>query len=136
VEKMRRAAGLASNNAEEAFNRLRLEKLESSLADRAAITALALLRRVAGTATRMRLATKKTQADGTLIAWISAVSKELDAHLLDQTQVAPGAEFEAFPRRHLSLVEADAVNQVSHLRRLLVENTGVVEEVAGKPVLS
>ncbi|MGF6534478.1 putative membrane protein YccC [Paraburkholderia sp. GAS206C] len=136
VEKMRRAAGLASNNAEEAFNRLRLEKLESSLADRAAITALALLRRVAGTATRMRLAANKTQADGALIAWISAVSKELDAYLLDRAQVEPRSEFEAFPRRHLSLVEADAVNQVSHLRRLLVENTGVIEEVAGKPVLS
>ena len=136
VERMRRAAGLASNNAEEAFNRLRLEKLESSLADRAAITALALLRRVAGTATRMRLAANKTQADGALIAWISAVSKELDAHLLDRPQAVQGAGFQAFPRRHLSLVEADAVNQVSHLRRLLVENTGVMEEVAGKPVLS
>ncbi|MEW6340501.1 MAG: FUSC family protein [Paraburkholderia sp.] len=133
VERLRRAAGLASNNAEEAFNRLRLEKLESSLADRAAITALALLRRVAGTATRMRLAAHKTRADAALIEWIAAVSKELDAHLRSGRQ---GAPHETFSRQHLSLVEADAVNQVSHLRRLLVEKASGLEEGAVKPVLS
>ncbi|SDI05036.1 Uncharacterized membrane protein YccC [Paraburkholderia phenazinium] len=133
VERLRRAAGLASNNAEEAFNRLRLEKLESSLADRAAITALALLRRVAGTATRMRLAANKTQADAALIEWLAEVSKEIDAQLRSGRQ---GAQQEAFPRQHLSLVEADAVNQVAHLRRLLVEKTGSLEEGVAKPVLS
>jgi hypothetical protein len=47
-----------------------------------------------------------------------------------------GAQQEAFPRQHLSLVEADAVNQVAHLRRLLVEKTGSLEEGVAKPVLS
>jgi hypothetical protein len=32
----------------------------------------------------------------------------------------------------LSLVEADAVNQVSHLRRLLVERSSSAEEGAGQ----
>ncbi|HEV3422725.1 MAG TPA: FUSC family protein [Paraburkholderia sp.] len=130
VERLRRAAGLASNNAEEAFNRLRLERLESSMADRAAITALALLRRVAGTATRMRLAANKLKADGKLVAWIASVSREIDAHLRGTAPV-PGAE-PLFAREHLSLVEADAVNQVSHLRRLLVERSSSAEEGAGQ----
>jgi uncharacterized membrane protein YccC len=136
VERLRRGAGLASNNAEEAFNRLRLEKLESSLADRVAITALALLRRVAGTATRMRLAAGKTRADVALIEWIAAVSKEIDAQLRSGQHGQQGAPHEPFAREHLSLVEADAVNQVSHLRRLLVEKTSGLEKSAAKAVLS
>jgi uncharacterized membrane protein YccC len=123
VERLRRGAGLASNNAEEAFNRLHLERLESSLADRAAITALALLRRVAGTATRMRFTAKPARADGALIEWIAAVSREIDAHLRGATRAA---NYAAFPRRHLPLAEADAVNQIAQLRRLLVEEAGVV----------
>jgi len=118
VERLRRAAGLASNNAEEAFNRLRLERLESSLADRAAITALALLRRVAGTATRMRFAANQARADGALIDWIAAVNREIDAHLRGTTL---DANYAAFAHGHLSLAEADAVNQIAQLRRLLVE---------------
>jgi len=133
VERLRRAAGLASNNAEEAFNRLRLERLESSLADRAAITALALLRRVAGTATRMRFAANQARADGGLIDWIAAVNREIDAHLRGATH---DANYEAFPRQHLSLAEADAVNQISQLRRLLVEEPSVVGEGAPQAAAS
>ncbi|WP_144156640.1 FUSC family protein [Paraburkholderia sp. BCC1885] len=125
VERLRRAAGLASNNAEEAFNRLRLEKLESSLADRAAVTALALLRRVAGTATRMRFAANQARADNALIEWIAAVSREIDAHLRGTPH---DANYVALPRRHLSLAEADAVNQTAQLRRLLVKEPGGVGE--------
>ena len=133
VERLRRAAGLASNNAEEAFNRLRLERLESSLADRAAITALALLRRVAGTATRMRFAANQARADGGLIDWIAAVNREIDAHLRGATH---DANYEAFPRQHLSLAEADAVNQISQLRRLLAEEPSVVGEGAPQAAAS
>jgi uncharacterized membrane protein YccC len=121
LELKRRAAGLASNNAEESFNRQRLERLESSVADRAAITALALLRRVAGTATRMRLTSNHVTADRELAGWIDAVSEEIDAQLRGTVAVPP---VEAFPREHLSLVVADAVNQVAHLRRLLVVTDG------------
>jgi uncharacterized membrane protein YccC len=121
VELKRRAAGLASNNAEESFNRQRLERLESSVADRAAITALALLRRVAGTATRMRLTSNHVTADWELAGWIDAVSAEIDAQLHGTVAVPSAA---AFPREHLSLVEADAVNQIAHLRRLLVVTDG------------
>lgn len=131
VERLRRAAGLASNNAEEAFNRLRLERLDSSMADRAGITALALLRRVAGTATRMRLTTDKARAEGELIGWIAAVSREIDASLCGNADV-PG--YRPFARHHLSLVEADAVNQISHLRRLLVEQARGFEDGVGEPV--
>jgi uncharacterized membrane protein YccC len=120
AERRRRAAGLASNNAEEAFNRLRLERLDSSLAERVAITALALLRRMAGTATRMRLTTHRAKPDSDLASWIDTVSGEIDAHLRDVVAVPPSG---SFPRAHLPLAEADAVNQVEHLRRLLVEKT-------------
>jgi len=54
LERLRRAAGLASNNAEEVVARLRLEHLETPAIQRSASTALALLRRMAGTATRAR----------------------------------------------------------------------------------
>jgi uncharacterized membrane protein YccC len=133
VERLRRAAGLASNNAEEAFNRLRLERLESSLADRAAVTALALLRRAAGTATRMRFAAHQARADGALIDWIAAVSREIDAQLRGATH---DANYTAFARQHLSLAEADAVNQVSQLRRLLVEESSVAGEGAREAAAS
>jgi hypothetical protein len=133
VERLRRAAGLASNNAEEAFNRLRLERLESSLADRAAITALALLRRVAGTATRMRFAAHQARADGALIDWIAAVNREIDAHLRG---VSHCANHTAFPRQHLALAEADAVNQISQLRRLLVEEPSGIGEGAAQAAAS
>jgi hypothetical protein len=133
VERLRRAAGLASNNAEEAFNRLRLERLESSLADRAAITALALLRRVAGTATRMRFVANQASADGALIDWIAAVKREIDAYLRGATYCA---NYTAFSRQHLSLAEADAVNQISQLRRLLVEEPDSMGEGAAQAAAS
>ncbi|MGA7780190.1 MAG: FUSC family protein [Paraburkholderia sp.] len=120
VELDRRAAGLASNNAEESFNRQRLERLDSTMADRAAITALALLRRMAGTATRMRLTVNRAKGHGELAGWIETVSEEIDASLHGAASAQPAA---SFPREQLSLVEADAVNQVAHLRRLLVEDT-------------
>ncbi len=109
LERLRRAAGLASNNAEEVLARLRLEKLETSHDDRKRATALALLRRVAGTATRARFSHSESIRDTRLSAWIHSIATETDAR-------------SSFDKTGLSLLQADAVNQVVLLRRVLGEN--------------
>ncbi len=118
LERRRRAAGLASNNAEEVLARLRLEKLETTDDDRTGSTALALLRRVAGTATRARFRASDTLPNETLAAWIQTAGQGIEEQLTGKTD--NHAE-DAFPKQGLSLLEADAVNQVVLLRRLLVE---------------
>jgi uncharacterized membrane protein YccC len=118
LERQRRAAGLASNNAEEVLARLRLEKLDTTHDDRTGSTALALLRRVAGTATRARFGTSDTLPNEHLAAWIQKAGQGIEARLAGKA--VDNAEG-AFPKQGLSLLEADAVNQVVLLRRLLVE---------------
>jgi hypothetical protein len=49
---------------------------------------------------------------------------------------AHDANYTAFARQHLSLAEADAVNQVSQLRRLLVEESSVAGEGAREAAAS
>jgi len=61
------------------------------------------------------------------------VNREIDAHLRGATH---DANYEAFPRQHLSLAEADAVNQISQLRRLLAEEPSVVGEGAPQAAAS
>lgn len=118
LERLRRAAGLASNNAEEVLARLRLEKLDTSSGDRTGSTALALLRRVAGTATRARSFGAGLTANAPLAEWIRKAAGSMEAELSGDPQPHPDA---AFSKDGLSLLEADAVNQVMLLRRLLSE---------------
>ncbi len=73
LDRLRRAAGLASNRAEEAMQRARLEALRHSGAHWIALTALALCRRLAGTATRARLGAGRGAGDEAAAAWIDAV---------------------------------------------------------------
>jgi len=122
LERLRRAAGLASNNAEEVLARLRLEKLDTSNDDRTGSTALALLRRVAGTATRARFGRAGTAPNRNLAAWVESAGKDIEARIGSDASSAGIDAQEVFPKHGLSLLEADAVNQVVLLRRLLIEH--------------
>jgi len=122
LERLRRAAGLASNNAEEVLARLRLEKLDTSHHDRTGSTALALLRRVAGTATRARFGRAGAAPNRDLAAWIESVGKAIEARIGSDAGSTGIDAQEVFPKHGLSLLEADAVNQVVLLRRLLMEH--------------
>lgn len=125
LERLRRAAGLASNNAEEVMARLRLEHLETPAIERTASTALALLRRVAGTATRARHSAPDSAPNPALAAWIARTANAIEARLGRPDQAHGDSETQkadAFAKDGLSLLEADAVNQVVLLHRLLMEN--------------
>ena len=102
--------------------RLRLEKLDTSHRDRTGSTALALLRRVAGTATRARFGRAGTAPNRDLAAWVESVGKGVEGRIgSDASSTGIDAQ-EVFPKHGLSLLEADAVNQVVLLRRLLTEH--------------
>lgn len=120
LERMRRAAGLASNNAEEVLARIRLEKLETSHDDRKRATALALLRRVAGTATRARFSQSREQQNVDLAAWIETAAIHMDREKLPgfpDNMNLPST----YDKAGLTLLQADAVNQVVLLSRVLSE---------------
>ena len=119
LERLRRAAGLASNNAEEVVARLRLEHLETPAIQRSASTALALLRRMAGTATRARFGRRERSPNENLAEWIRSVGSGIEEHLNIDSDLDVRDEY---PKQGLSLLEADAVNQVVLLRRLVMEN--------------
>ncbi|WP_345813272.1 FUSC family protein [Paraburkholderia sp. PREW-6R] len=118
MERMRRAAGLASNNAEEAIGRIRLEKLEDSLVDTVTLTVLSLLRRMAGTATQLRLSRNRRHAHDELSAWIDDVSADIDAAL---NRTLRPIRHELPARARLTSLEADAVGELALMHRLLTE---------------
>ncbi|KAA1010514.1 FUSC family protein [Paraburkholderia panacisoli] len=118
MERLRRAAGLGSNNAEEAFGRMRLEKLEDSMADTVTLTVQSLLRRMAGTATQLRLSTNRRERHDELGAWVELVSADIDA-ALDRKSRPIRHELPA--REGLTSLEADAVGELARMHRLLSE---------------
>ncbi|WDD92845.1 FUSC family protein [Burkholderia sp. FERM BP-3421] len=121
AEQVRRAAGLASNNAEEAFNRLRLERLDDTRFDTTASTILGLLRRMAGTAAHLRLSEYGQPRDAALLVWLAVMSREMEL-LLQPDGVS--ARHALPPRERLSRLEVDAVGQIALLQRLLVDLRG------------
>ena len=116
IDRLRRAAGLASNNAEETLARLRLERINTSATEKLGSTALALLRRVAGTATRARLTGDASTTNERLVAWVRAVAHALDMRLSANEDAAA---LRTFPTTRLTRLEAEAVNQVMVLSGLL-----------------
>ena len=116
IDRLRRAAGLASNNAEETLARLRLERINTSATEKLGSTALALLRRVAGTATRARLTGDASTTNERLVAWVRAVANALDMRLSANEDAAA---LRTFPTTRLTRLEAEAVNQVMVLSGLL-----------------
>jgi len=127
MERLRRAAGLGSNNAEEAIARIRLEKLEDSMVDTVALTVLSVLRKMAGTATQLRLSANRREAHAMhdmdnmhaeLREWVEAVSADIEA-ALNRTIVPLRHELPA--RERLTPLEADAVGELALMQRLLTE---------------
>ncbi|SIT48193.1 conserved membrane hypothetical protein [Paraburkholderia ribeironis] len=125
MERLRRAAGLGSNNAEEAIGRMRLEKLEDSMVDTVALTVLSLLRRMAGTATQLRLSATWRDMHDELAGWVAATSADIDA-ALNRTLKPVQRELPA--RDRLTSLEADAVGELARMHRLLTER---MREVRG-----
>ena len=112
------ATGLASNNAEQVLQRLRIERRldRSAGVGLAALRTLPLLRRVAGSTARISLSPQAEPATPELQQWIAAVSTEIDALLRGAVDVAaPGPCASA----GLTPLQADAVAQVQLLRGLL-----------------
>jgi uncharacterized membrane protein YccC len=118
MERLRRAAGLGSNNAEEAIGRVRLEKLEDSMVDTVTLTVLSLLRRMAGTATQLRLSANRRDPHDELGAWIATVSTDIDAAL---NRTLRPVRHELPARDRLTSLEADAVGELALMHRLLNE---------------
>jgi uncharacterized membrane protein YccC len=118
MERLRRAAGLGSNNAEEAIGRIRLEKLEDSLVDTVTLTVLSLLRRMAGTATQLRLSTNRRDRHDGLGEWVAQVSADIDAAL---NRTLRPVRHELPARDTLTSLEADAVGELARMQRLLTE---------------
>ncbi|MBT2790259.1 FUSC family protein [Paraburkholderia strydomiana] len=121
MERLRRAAGLGSNNAEEAIARIRLEKLEDSLVDTVTLTVLSLLRKVAGTATQLRLSANRREMQDShdeLRMWLAAVNADIEA-ALNRTILPLRHDLPA--RERLTSLEADAVGELALMQRLLTE---------------
>lgn len=118
MERLRRAAGLGSNNAEEAIGRIRLEKLEDSMVDTVTLTVLSVLRKMAGTATQLRLSTNRRSMHGELGGWIAATSADIEA-ALNRTLRPIRRDLPA--RDRLTSLEADAVGEIALMHRLLTE---------------
>ncbi|MBU7437562.1 FUSC family protein [Paraburkholderia fungorum] len=118
MERLRRAAGLGSNNAEEAIGRIRLEKLEDSMVDTVTLTVLSVLRKMAGTATQLRLSTNLRSRHGELAVWIDSTSADIEA-ALNRTLRPIRRELPA--RDRLTSLEADAVGEIALMHRLLTE---------------
>lgn len=118
MERLRRAAGLGSNNAEEAIGRVRLEKLEDSMVDTVSLTMLSLLRKMAGTATQLRLSTNRRNMRDELGAWIAATSADIEAAL---NRTLRPIRRELPQRDGLTSLEADAVGEIALMHRLLTE---------------
>ncbi|MFM0160729.1 FUSC family protein [Paraburkholderia sediminicola] len=118
MERLRRAAGLGSNNAEEAIGRIRLEKLEDSMVDTVTLTVLSVLRKMAGTATQLRLSANRRDTHDELGPWIATTSADIEA-ALNRTLRPIRRDLPA--RDRLSSLEADAVGEIALMHRLLTE---------------
>ncbi|MCX4158920.1 MULTISPECIES: FUSC family protein [Paraburkholderia] len=118
MERLRRAAGLGSNNAEEAIGRIRLEKLEDSMVDTVTLTVLSVLRKMAGTATQLRLSTNRRSMHDELGAWIDTTSADIEAAL---NRTLRPIRHDLPPRERLTSLEADAVGEIALMHRLLTE---------------
>src|SRR5471032_655420 len=121
IAHLRREAGLASNNAEQVVQRLRIERRlgRSTGAGLAAMSTLPLLRRVAGSTARISLSPQAEPATPELQRWIAEVSSEIDA-LLRGDADAPAPE--PCNTESLTALQADAVAQVQLLRGMLREH--------------
>jgi uncharacterized membrane protein YccC len=119
VARLRRSAGIASNNAEQVCHRLRIERRTTPLTDNAVLRTLPLLRRIAGTAARISLSTHAAPAGPELQAWVDGMAADIESLLKgEHVGQAPAA----FARPDISELQADAVSHLMLLRSFLVEH--------------
>ncbi|WP_158602006.1 FUSC family protein [Pararobbsia silviterrae] len=133
LEQIRRAAGLASNMAEASLQRARLESLNHSSAHWIALTALALCRRVAGTAARAQLRSTAGPVDAAASHWVGQCRDTL-VHAIDAR--ATPIVLPAFDASSHASIADDAVHQVQLLATVVeqyVDGTreGYAERVGG-----
>lgn len=117
-EALRRAAGIASGEAERTLRFARMESLVADAHYRRRGAILVLLRGIAGTAGRMRTdeAVAVTRAENPGYAqWISAARADIDRLLEGEPTEAPARN--AWP--DLTLAESDAIAQLARLRELI-----------------
>ncbi|NYH18767.1 hypothetical protein GGD41_005995 [Paraburkholderia bryophila] len=91
------------------------------MVDTVTLTVLSLLRRMAGTATQLRLSTNRRDTADThdeLGVWVDSVSEEIDAAL---NRTLRPVRHELPARDGLTSLEADAVGQLALMQRLLTE---------------
>jgi len=117
IARVRREAGLASNNAEQVLQRLRIERrLERHGLAYRAMRVLPLLRRVAGSAARISLSPLAMPAPPALQQWLAQAAVQIEALLHD------GAGAKALPPcapDGLTPLQHDAVAQLQALHGLL-----------------
>jgi uncharacterized membrane protein YccC len=118
-EAARRGAGLASNKAEDLLKLARLEPLRRTDGLRNAKATLEVLRRIAGTSSRLRLSRQASASSQALGAWIAASHEEIQRGLAG---TAPASEHVPFPSANLSPAEADVVNEVTQLWHLVIQD--------------
>lgn len=119
AEQLRRAAGVASNQAESVLRLARMETVGTNDVHRNRIEILALLRGMAGTASRLHAAQATPEAPAALVVWIDAAFCAVEQRLggaQDQPVLA------APPAIDASAALADALSQLARLCRLLDAN--------------
>ncbi|TKC86283.1 FUSC family protein [Trinickia terrae] len=118
-ESARRMAGLASNHAEDLLRLARLEPLRRTDGLRSAQTTLELLRRIAGTTTRLRMSARTRALNQALGDWIGAANADIERGLAG---TPPSTAFVPFPDANLRPVEAAMVSEVAQLWHLVIQD--------------
>ncbi|WP_175425810.1 FUSC family protein [Trinickia violacea] len=118
-EAARRSAGLASNKAEDLLKLARLEPLRRTDGLRNAKATLEVLRRIAGTSTRLRMSRQTSASSQALGDWIAASSEEIARGLSGH---APASAHVPYPIADLGAAEADVVNEVTQLWHLVMQD--------------
>jgi uncharacterized membrane protein YccC len=125
LEPLRRTAGIASNEAEASIQRARLEALNHSGAHWIALTALALCRRVAGTAARARLRSVQQGPHTAVAAWV-AESRVVLVEAIERDRRPDALPAMGSDLQIASSAASDAMHQIQLLAT-------VVEQYVGKP---
>ncbi|MGV2290059.1 FUSC family protein [Trinickia sp. YCB016] len=118
-ETARRHAGLASNNAEDLLKLARLEPLRRTDGMRDAKATLEVLRRIAGTSTRLRMSRQTSDTNPALCDWVASSSEEIGQGLSGN---APASAPAPYPTANLAAAEADVVNEVTQLWHLVMQD--------------
>ena len=88
------------------------------MVDTVTLTVLSVLRKMAGTATQLRLSANRRDTHDELGAWIATTSADIEA-ALNRTLRPIRRDLPA--RDRLSSLEADAVGEIALMHRLLTE---------------